>query len=140
MGIGRLTANPPTVPPPVGMYSHLARVSAGELLFLAGQVAVDDDGAVLAKGDAGEQTRIIYERIGAILQDVGATYQRIVQVRTYIVGRDNMPSYLAARERVFAEIYADGVYPPNTLTLVEGLFHPDMLIEVEVIAAIPTPE
>ena len=64
MGKGRLTANPPNVPGPVGMYSHIVRVDAKELLFLAGQVAVDDNGEVLAKGDAGSQTRIAYERVG----------------------------------------------------------------------------
>lgn len=137
MGIGRLTANPPNVPPPVGMYSHLVRVHAQELLFLAGQVAVDEQGGVLAKDDAGTQTRIIYERIGAILVDAGASYGDIVQVRTYLVGRENLPSYLAEREKLFGEIYADGVFPPNTLVFVEALFEPDMLVEVEVIAAIP---
>ena len=76
MGKGRLTANPPNVPGPVGMYSHIARVDAGELLFLAGQVAVDENGEVLAKDDAGAQTRIAYERVGAILADAGGDVPR----------------------------------------------------------------
>ena len=115
MGKGRLTANPPNVPPPVGMYSHIVRVDAKELLFLAGQVAVDENGEVLAKGDAGAQTRIAYEHVGAILADAGATYQDIVQVRTYLVGTENRQSYLDEREKLFGEIYADRVFPPNTL-------------------------
>ncbi|MCY4527827.1 MAG: RidA family protein [Chloroflexi bacterium] len=136
MGKGRLTANPPNVPPPVGMYSHIARVDAKELLFLAGQVAVDENGEVLAKGDAGAQTRIAYEQVGAILADAGATYQDIVQVRTYLVGTENRQSYLDERERLFGEIYADRVFPPNALVFVDALFEPDMLVEIEVIAAI----
>ncbi len=135
MGKGRLTANPPNVPGPVGMYSHIARVDASELLFLAGQVAVDENGEVLAKGDAGGQARIAYERVGAILADAGATYQDIVQVRTYLVGTGNKQSYLDERENLFREIYADGVFPPNTFVFVEELFHPDMLVEIEVVAA-----
>lgn len=137
MGIGRLTANPPDVPDPVGMYSHIVRVEAKELLFLAGQVAVDADGNTLGKGDAGAQTLIAYEYIGNILADAGASYKDIVQVRTYIVGQENLPSYLDARKELFEKIYADGVYPPNTLVFVQALFEPDMLVEIEVIAAIP---
>ena len=115
MGKGRLTANPPNVPGPVGMYSHIARVDAKELLFLAGQVAVDENGEVLAKDDAGAQTRIAYERVGAILADAGATYQDIVQVRTYLVGTENRQSYLDEREKLFGEIYADRVFPRTRL-------------------------
>ena len=137
MGIGRITANPPNVPKPVAMYSHLVRVEARELLFLAGQVAVDAEGNTLAKGDAGAQTRIAYEHIGGILADAGASYKDIVQVRTYVVGQENLQSYLDEREKLFNQIYADGVYPPNTLVFVAALFEPDMLVEVEVIAAIP---
>jgi enamine deaminase RidA (YjgF/YER057c/UK114 family) len=119
------------------MYSHLVRVEAKELLFLAGQVAVDADGNTVAKGDAGAQTRIAYEHIGGILADAGASYKDIVQVRTYLVGQENLQSYLDEREKLFNEIYADGVYPPNTLVFVAALFEPDMLVEVEIIAAIP---
>ena len=124
MGKGRLTANPPNVPGPVGMYSHIARVDAKELLFLAGQVAVDDNGEVLAKGDAGAQTRIAYERVGAILADAGATYQDIVQVRTYLVGTENRQSYLDEREKLFGEIYADRSFSPEHVCVRPGTFPP----------------
>ena len=97
---------------------------------------MDENGEVLAKGDAGAQTRIAYERVGAILADAGATYQDIVQVRTYLVGTENRQSYLDEREKLFGEIYADRVFPPNTFVFVQELFHPDMLVEIEVIAAI----
>jgi len=138
MGVGRLHANPPTVPKPVGMYSHLVRVEAEELLFLAGQVAVDESGNTLAKGDAAAQTRIAYEYIGLILSDAGASYRDIVQVRTYLVGQENLDPYLKERERLFTELYPDAVYPPNTLVFVSALFEPDMLVEIEVVAAKPT--
>lgn len=137
MGIGRLTANPPDVPAPVGMYSHLVRVEAGELLFLAGQVAVDGEGNTIGKGDAGAQTRAAYLHIGRILASAGASYEDIVQVRTYLVGRENLQPYLDARKALFEEIYPDGAFPPNTLVFVEGLFEQDMLVEIEIVAAIP---
>jgi enamine deaminase RidA (YjgF/YER057c/UK114 family) len=44
-------SNPDTLPKPAGVYSHVARVSAGELLFIAGQVAVDGTGIVVGADD-----------------------------------------------------------------------------------------
>jgi enamine deaminase RidA (YjgF/YER057c/UK114 family) len=43
--------NPDTLPKPAGVYSRVARASAGELLFIAGQVAVDGAGKVVGADD-----------------------------------------------------------------------------------------
>lgn len=137
MEIGRITTNPPDVPAPVGMYSHLVRVEARDILFLAGQVAVDGEGNTIGKGDAGAQTRAAYQHIGKILASAGASYEDIVQVHTYLVGRENLQPYLDARKDLFEEIYPECAFPPNTLVFVDGLFEEDMLVEIEVVAAIP---
>ncbi|MGZ8202965.1 MAG: hypothetical protein ACXWUB_06925 [Burkholderiales bacterium] len=44
-------SNPDTLPKPPGAYSHVARVSAGELLFIAGQVVVHGTGKVVGADD-----------------------------------------------------------------------------------------
>ncbi|MGZ8156196.1 MAG: hypothetical protein ACXWUK_12930 [Burkholderiales bacterium] len=44
-------SNPDTLPKPAGAYSHVARVSAGELLFIAGQVVVHGTGKVVGADD-----------------------------------------------------------------------------------------
>jgi hypothetical protein len=36
--------NPPSAPPVQGMYSHVARMTPGEIAFIGGQVAVDSQG------------------------------------------------------------------------------------------------
>ena len=38
-------SNPKGLSKPAGTYSHVARAQAGELLFIAGQVAVDANGS-----------------------------------------------------------------------------------------------
>jgi enamine deaminase RidA (YjgF/YER057c/UK114 family) len=122
---------------PVGRYAHLARVKAEELLFLAGQVSVDENGDVVGKGDAGAQTLKAYRNIGTILESAGASFANVVQLTTYVVGRESVQPYLDARTDLFAEIFPDGSYPPNTLLVISGLVDPDMLVEVMAVAALP---
>ena len=133
----RTLSNPSSVHAPLGRYSHLARVSGGELLFLAGQVGTDADGGIVGKGGAGAQTRQAYANIGKILESAGAAFSNIVQVTTYVVGRGSVQPYLDARAVLFEEIYPGGEYPPNTLLVIDGLLDEDMLVEVTAIAALP---
>ncbi len=131
----RALSNPDAVHPPVGRYTHLAEVKAPELLFLAGQVALDTDGNIVGEGDVGVQTRKTYENIGKVLESVGGSFGDIVQLTTYVVGRESVEPYLDARAKLFEELYPDGDYPPNTLLVISGLFSPEMLIEVTAVAA-----
>ena len=133
----RLLSDPEGVHPPVGRYSHLARVKAGELLFLAGQVALDENGDLVGKGDVGTQTRQAFQNIGRILKSAGATFGNVVQVTTYLVGRESVQPYLDARTAIFDEAYPTGEQPPNTLLVIDGLFDEEMLIEVVIVAALP---
>ena len=132
----RTLANPEGVHPPVGRYSHVARVKASEMLYLAGQVGVDENGDLIGEGDAQAQTHQAYENIGTLLESEGASFQNVVQLTTYVVGRESIQPYLDARTDLFAEIYPDGDYPPNTLLVIGGLVRPEMLVEVTAVAAL----
>ncbi len=133
----RTLSNPDRVHAPLGPYSHLARVRSDELLFLAGQVAVDASGSLVGRGDAAAQTRKAIENIGEILRGAGASFADVVQLTTYVVGRRSVQPYLDARTQVFAEIFPNGDYPPNTLLVISGLFDEDMLVEITAVAALP---
>ena len=50
MAKGVTYLNPPNATPPAGMYSHVARMTPGELAFIAGQVAVDKAGTTIGRG------------------------------------------------------------------------------------------
>ena len=133
----RTLTNPPGVHPPVGRYKHLARVRASEFLFLAGQVGLDKHGTIVGPGDTGSQTKQAYKNIATILENAGASLNDIVQITTYIVGQENLQSYLDARTELFAEVFPEGIGPPNTLVFIDALFEKEMLVEVAVVAAVP---
>src|SRR5438552_854635 len=52
----RKSSNPPTMHKPIG-YSHVAEVSEARLVFIAGQVALDANGALVGEGDYAKQVR-----------------------------------------------------------------------------------
>ena len=129
--------NPEGVHAPVGGYSHLCRAEARELLFLAGQVAVDIEGNFVGGGDIKAQVPQIYENIERILQSAGASWSNVVQLTTYIVGRETVDPYLAVRSQIVNRFYPDGDLPPSTLLLIDGLYTEEALAEVTAVAAIP---
>ncbi|MBG89991.1 MAG: hypothetical protein CMO80_24260 [Verrucomicrobiales bacterium] len=110
-------------------YSHVAK--AGNTVYIAGQVALDKDGAFVGKHDIDAQTTQVYVNLQAILQELDGGLGNIVKLTTYLTDRDQLDGFRRARNRVFAE-----PFPPNTLVFVSGLAHPDYLVEIEAIAVL----
>jgi len=129
--------NPAGAPPVQGLYSQVARVAPGELAFIAGQVAIDGQGNVVGAGDVGLQAAQVFANLGILLQELGSDFAAVVQFTTYLTSADNIPAFMAARSQLFAQLFADGKYPPNTLLVVERLVKPEFLLEVEAIARLP---
>jgi enamine deaminase RidA (YjgF/YER057c/UK114 family) len=131
--------NPPSSTPPAGMYSHVARMAAGELAFIAGQVAVDGSGACVGVGDVAAQVNQVFANIGDILKDLGADFEQVVQLTTYLTSADAIPAFMSARATLFPKLFPGGTYPPNTLLVIDRLVKPEFLVEVAVIARVPAP-
>ena len=129
--------NPPNAPPVQGLYSHVARVAPGELAFIAGQVAIDAAGNPVGVGDLALQVEQVFANLGTILKDLGTSFEAVAQFTTYLTRSDSIPTFMAARQQIFARLFADGRYPPNTLLVVDRLVKPEFLLEVEAIARLP---
>jgi enamine deaminase RidA (YjgF/YER057c/UK114 family) len=126
--------NPPGVAAPFGdRFAHVARLefAGGALLMLAGQVAVDDAGEVVAPGDAAAQSERIFEIIRGILAAHGATLADVMHIRTFMTDLADLPAYGAVRRRL---IPADP--PASTTVEVNRLFLAGAVLEVEVTAAV----
>ena len=134
---GRQVVNTDKAPQPLGAYSQAIRVRPGELVYVAGQVGVDNDGNLAGDGSIAAQTRQTYENIRGILESVGATFSDVVEFTTYVVGRDSVQPFMAARADVFPTLYPNGDYPPNTLLVIEGLVREEFLVEIKAVAALP---
>jgi enamine deaminase RidA (YjgF/YER057c/UK114 family) len=122
--------NPADVAEPMGgVYSHGLVLPAGhDLLFTSGQVGVKKDGTI--PSDFTEQSHVVWRNLLAILKDAGMSVTNIVRMNAFVVGRENFPKYAAVRKE-----YLAGHRPASTAYFVPALVRPEMLIEVEVIAA-----
>lgn len=128
--------NPQALGAPMGQYSHVTRVKAGELLFIAGMLSGDAAGNVIGEGDFEAQTAQVFRNIGTALQSAGASWGNVVQFTTYLVHSQDIAKFMAFRLREFPKMFGDGKYPPNTLLMVDRLVKEAFLVEVQTIAAL----
>ena len=89
--------NPPTLPPPPG-YSQVAVVGDGELIVIAGQVALDAQGNVVGPGDFHAQAIQVFRNLLAALDAVGATSRNLVKLTTFVTDISQLPAFRAARD------------------------------------------
>ena len=129
--------NPAGAAPAQGLYSHVARVSAGDLLFVAGQLAVAADGSVVGKNDFGAQFHRVFENLGDVLKGLGAGWNDIAKFTTYMVHSQDLQHFMSLRAEVFPKFFASDVFPPNTLLMVDRLVKEEFLFEVEAVVAAP---
>jgi enamine deaminase RidA (YjgF/YER057c/UK114 family) len=113
---------------PLGQYSHVARVRAGELLFIAGMLAPGADVQAQCAG--------VFAQIGEALKSAGAGWGNVVQFTTYLVHSQDIPGFMQFRLREFPRLFPNGAYPPNTLLVIERLVQEQFLVEVQTVAAL----
>jgi len=128
--------NPDGLGKPLGQYSHMTRVKAAEFLFIAGQVATDQDGKVVGADDFDAQCVQTFANIEAALKSAGAGWHHVVEFTTYLVHSQDIAKFMTFRLREFPRMFANGVYPPNTLLIVDRLVHESFLVEVQTKAAL----
>lgn len=126
--------NPAGASPAQGLYSHVARVEAGTLCFIAGQVAVGADGAVVGKGDFAAQFRQVFANLGAVLRGLGLDFADVAKFTTYLVHSQDIERFMTCRAELFPTLFPGTLYPPNTLLMIDRLVKEDFLIEVEAVA------
>ena len=129
-------SNPPTLANPLGLYSHVSRVRCSEIVFIAGQVAVDRNGALVGADDLVGQARQVFANLSEALKSESLTFSNVIKFNTYLVGAGNIPKFMNARRELFEQLYPNGKCPPNTLVVVERLVEKEFLIEIEAVAAI----
>jgi len=124
--------SPAELPAPTG-YSHVAVVKPGQrLVWTAGQVALGVDGAVIGPGDWEAQTRAVMRNVAAALDAAGAGWGDVFKLTIYVVDTDELATVRAVRD----EFISLDRPPTSSLVKVAGLFRPDLLVEIEAVAAV----
>jgi reactive intermediate/imine deaminase len=108
-------------------YSHA--VKAGGLLFVAGQVPLDEAGAVVGT-DMLTQARQAFRNLAAVLAAAGVTFADVVRLNYFVTDISQVSAVRSARD----EFINTAMPPASTLVEVSQLFLPGILIEVEAVA------
>jgi enamine deaminase RidA (YjgF/YER057c/UK114 family) len=121
---------------PANGYSH-AVVSTGPTAYVAGQVAVDEDGALVGPGDVGAQTAQSLRNLGLVLGELGAGWADVVKLGWYVLDAREVQAVRDARDAVLDPALAGAPNPASTLVQVAALFRPGFLVEVDAVVALP---
>lgn len=119
--------NPKTIHAP-GNYYHV--VKSGNIVFIAGQVALDLDGQIVGAGNIEAQTSQVLANLEAAIKSAGGTKEDIMSTTTYIINREDIPGLRKAREGFFENA------PTSTLVIVSALARSEFLVEIEARAVI----
>lgn len=128
--------NPVGLSPPLGLYSHFAIHAQSRLVFLAGQLSVDETGRLVGDSKISQQLDQVMKNIGVALDAAGLTHRNVLQMTTYLRDRPNaVEEFYSAREATFPKYFGtEDPYPPNTLLIVSSLVRPHFLVEVQAVA------
>lgn len=115
-----------------GLYSHIGTAD-GKLLFVAGQLSVGANGEIVGKHDFEAQFRQVFTNMGNVLKGVGGDFSNVIKFTTYMVHSQDIEKFMKLRAELFPKIFPGGVYPPNTLIVIDRLVDEDFEIEVEAV-------
>ena len=104
-------------------------LQVGDFVFTAGQVPYDEHGNVI-EGGIETQTRVVMERIKAILAEAGCTMGDVVKTHCYLQDTRDFERF----NKTYGEYFSDKP-PVRTTVRVDLIF--DMKVEVEAIAYKP---
>jgi 2-iminobutanoate/2-iminopropanoate deaminase len=118
-------------PVAIGPYSQGIRV--GNLVFTAGQIALDPvTGLVVAPGIE-EQTTRVMENLKAILESAGSSMAQVVKATVFLKDFNDF----AAMNAVYGAYLApEGVAAPARSTVEVSRLPKDVLVEIELIAEV----
>lgn len=123
--------NPDGVSPPVAAYTHAGLVKAGsDLLFIAGQVGITPDGDLPATIEG--QADAAFANVVKVAESAGLGPGDIVKMVVYVTDRAYQDAAGKARLK-----HLQGAKPTSTFLIVQGLARPELMIEVDAIAAKP---
>lgn len=112
--------------------NHAVEVTgAARTLYLSGQTASDAEGAPLHPGDLVAQYGAAWQCLMDALASAGMDAGNIVRLNFYAT---DVPAFMENAEAITAHHIGAGAMVASTLLGVAGLYHPDILIEIEATA------
>jgi 2-iminobutanoate/2-iminopropanoate deaminase len=113
-------------PKAIGPYSQA--ILHGDLVFTAGQIALDPASMEVVPGGVAEQTERVFANLAAVLQASGSSLSRVIKTTVFLV---DMADFAAMNE-VYARAFGEH-RPARSTVAVAGLPR-NVRVEIEVVA------
>ncbi len=123
--------NPQSIHPPPG-YSHIAIATGSRLAFVAGQAAIDPEFNIVGLDDLEAQTRQVMANLRSALDDLGATWDDVVNATVYTT----RPTEYETIGRAMSEAMGGADPPAQVIAGVTSLALPELLIEIELVVSL----
>lgn len=126
-------------PKPKGLFhnpafSQVVSATGTRTIYTAGQVAIDELGALVGGNDLAAQTTQAMHNVKLALAAAGADFKHVVKITTYVVNyRPELRSVISGARAPF---FAGSTPPASTLLGVAALALPEWLIEIEAVAVV----
>jgi enamine deaminase RidA (YjgF/YER057c/UK114 family) len=126
--------NPKGLERPLG-YAHVAKISGGKIVHVAGQAPFDADGRVVGKSDFVAQFTQVMHNLKKAVEAAGGQAGNYAVLTIYVT---DLQAYLSNKKPLgtaYREVFGK-FFPAITLVEVKGLYNPDCMIEISGIAVV----
>ncbi|MDG1932982.1 MAG: RidA family protein [Luminiphilus sp.] len=100
------------------------------ILYLSGHAAISESGELMGIGDFDAQAEATFESLNRTLRAGGSDLSQVIKVTIYLTDMSHFDKIVALREKWFTQ-----PYPADTIVEVSSLALPELMIEIEAIAA-----
>ena len=115
-------------------YTYVPALRVGNMVWLSGTTGTGDDNKISAPGNIAEQTRQIFRKFEALLNELGGSCDDIVATTDFFTTHENYRETAAVRREFFKT-----ARPTSTGVLVAGLIREHALIEISAVAVLRNP-
>src|SRR5690606_10546643 len=98
-------------------------------LFISGQAALDEQGAIVGEGDFLVQAECAFRNLQRVLQAAGSDLHDVVKVTIFVTDISRFGGVIELRKRFFS-----APYPADSIVEVKALALPQLQFEIEAIA------
>ena len=125
MRIQRITTDPDPYEP----FRLALGYRVGDLIFVSGQAAIDQNGQAVGAGDFDAQAEQTFTNLERVLAAGGSSLENVVKVTIFLTDMANFPKIVELRGKWFT-----APYPADTIVEVTALALPELMIEIEAVA------
>jgi enamine deaminase RidA (YjgF/YER057c/UK114 family) len=126
----RTYLEPDGIAAPPEPYSHAVR--CGDTVYIAGQVAFDEQNNIVGVGDARKQAERVWHNIRLAVEAAGGELADVIKVTIFLKDIRHAPDEIAVRQNLFKP----GHFPICTQVQVANLGLPDLVMEVDAVAVL----